>query len=219
MKSDQQLQADVIAELKWDQQVHANEIGVIAKDGAVTLTGVVQSYAEKAAAERAVKRVKGVRALAQDIEVKLPDEMGETDEGIAEKFARLVAWTTVLRHTNVLAEVKNGYVTLTGEVDHPYQKQIAANRAGELDGVIAVTNDIKVRARPSEVHPRDVVRQITGALHRHASIEASNIHVLIDNGKVTLEGTIPTYAERELVEEAALATTGVREIENHLRVG
>ena len=219
MKTDRQLQADVLAELEWDPQVQRNEIGVIAKDGAVTLTGVVQSYAEKAAAERAAKRVKGIRAIAQDIDVKLPDEMRDSDEGIAEKFARLVAWTSALRDTNVIAEVQNGYVTLTGEVDHPYQKQIAANRIGELDGVIAVTNDIKVRPRPSEVHARDVVRQITKALHRHASIEASNVHVSVESGRVTLEGAIPTYAERELVEEAVSTTAGVTEIENRLRVG
>jgi osmotically-inducible protein OsmY len=219
MKTDRQLQADVLAELAWDPQVRGNEIGVIAKDGAVTLTGVVQSYGEKAAAERAVKRVKGVRAIAQDIEVKLPDEMRASDEGIAEKFARLVAWTSSLRETNVLAEVKNGYVTLTGEVDHPYQKKVAANRVYELDGVIGLANDITVRPRPPDVHARDVVRQITKALHRHAGIEASNIHVSVENGRVTLEGTIPTYAERELVEEAVSATTGVAEIENQLRVG
>jgi osmotically-inducible protein OsmY len=103
--------------------------------------------------------------------------------------------------------------------DHPYQKQIAANRIGELDGVIAVTNDIRVRPRPSEVHARDVVRQITKALHRHASVEASNIRVSVENGTVTLEGAIPTYAERELVEEAVSATGGVMQIENRLRVG
>jgi osmotically-inducible protein OsmY len=119
----------------------------------------------------------------------------------------------------VLAEVDNGYVTLTGEVDHPYQKQIAENRIGELDGVIAVTNDIEVRPRPSEVHARDVVRQITKALHRHASIEASNVHVSVESGKVTLEGAIPTYPERDLVVEAVSATPGVTDIEDRLRVG
>jgi osmotically-inducible protein OsmY len=219
MKSDQQLQADILAELKWDSRVHSNEIGVIAKDGAVTLTGVVGTYAEAVAAERAVKRVKGVRAIAQNLAVKLPDEMRETDEGIAEKFARLVAWTSTLRDTNVLAEVRNGYVTLTGEVDYPYQKQVAGNRVGELDGVLGVANDITVRALPCEVRARDIVRQIAGALHRHASIEAANIHVSVADGKVTLEGTIPSYAERELVEEAVRATAGVKEIEDHLRIG
>jgi osmotically-inducible protein OsmY len=219
MKSDQELQADVLAELKWDPRVHGNEVGVIAKDGAVTLTGVVQSYAEKLAAERAAKRVKGVRAIAQDIEVKLPDETRTSDEGIAERIARLIAWTSTLRNTNVLAEVRSGYVSLTGEADHPYQKQLAARCVGELDGVIGITNDISIRARAPELHAREVVRQITRALHRHANLEASNIHVSVADGKVKLEGTIPTYPERDLVEEAVWATGGVKEIEDRLRVG
>ena len=219
MKTDRQLQADVLAELAWDSQVQSNEIGVIVKDAAVTLIGSVRSYAQKAAAERAAKRVEGVRAIAQNIEVKLPEEMRASDEGIAEQFARLAAWTSALRDTDVLATVKNGYVTLTGTVDHPHQKQIAASRVGELNGVIAVVNDIEVRSRPSEVHSSDVAKQIARALHRHASIEASNVHVSVESGKVTLDGTIPTYAERELVEEAVSATAGITEIHNHLRVG
>lgn len=219
MKSDQELQTDVLAELKWDPRVHGNEIGVIAKDGAVTATGVVQSYAEMVAVEAAATRVKGLRAIAQDIQVKLPDEPRAGDEGIAERIAHLVAWTTTLRDTNVLAEVRSGHVTLTGEVDHPYQKQLAANRVAELDGVSGISNNIKLRGVPAEVHARDVVRQIMRALHRHASIEASNIHVSVANGNVKLEGTIPTYPERELVEEAVWAAGGVRTIEDHLRVG
>jgi osmotically-inducible protein OsmY len=219
MKSDQELQTDVLAELKWDPRVHGNEIGVVAKDGAVTLTGVVQSYAEKLAAESAAKRVKGVRAIAQDIEVKLPDELRAGDEGIAERIARLITWTSSLRDTNVLAEVRRGYVTLTGEVEYPYQKHLVANRVAELDGVSGISNNIKFREAPAEVHTRDVVRQIMRALHRHASIEASNIHVSVANGNVKLEGTIPTYPERELVEEAVWAAGGVKAIEDHLRVG
>jgi osmotically-inducible protein OsmY len=219
MKSDQELQADVLAELKWDSRVHRNEIGVIAKDGAVTLTGVVQSYAEMLAAESAVKRVKGVRAIALDIEVKLPDETRTSDEDIAERIARLIAWTSTLRNTNVLAEVRGGRVTLTGEVDYAHQKQLAADRVGQLDGVIRITNDIRIRAPAPELQAREVVRQITRALHRHANIEASNIHVSIADGKVTLEGTIPTYPERDLVEEAVWATGGVKEIEDRLRIG
>jgi osmotically-inducible protein OsmY len=219
MKSDQELQAHVLAGLKWDPRVHGNEIGVIAKDGAVTLTGAVQSYAEKLAAESAAKRVKGVRAIAEDLEVKLPDEPRAGDEGIAERIARLITWASTLRNANVLAEVRHGYVTLSGEVDYPYQKQLVANRVAELDGVRGVSNNIKFREAPAEVHARDVVRQIMRALHRYASIEASNIHVSVANGNVKLEGTIPTYPERELVEEAVWAAGGVRTIEDHLIVG
>lgn len=219
MESDQALQADVLAELKWDTRLHGNEIGVTAKGGAITLTGTVETYAERLAAEQAAKRVKGVRAIAQEIEVKLPEELRVTDEGVAERIARLLAWTSSLRDTNVLAEVRNGFVTLTGDVDFPHQKQAAERRVAELDGVVGIANHIGIRERGPELNTRDVVRRITRALHRHASIEASNIHVSVTKDRVKLEGTIPTYPERELVEEAVRATPGVKEIENHLRVG
>jgi hypothetical protein len=150
MKSDQELQADVLAELKWDPRVHGNEIGVIAKDPRAG------------------------------------------DEGIAERIARLITWSSMLRNTSALAEVRSGYVTLTGEAEYPYQKQLVADRVAELDGVSGISNNIKLREAPADVHARDVVRQIMRALHRHASIEASNIHVSVANANVTLEGTIPT---------------------------
>jgi osmotically-inducible protein OsmY len=108
---------------------------------------------------------------------------------------------------------------VTGEVEYPYQKQLVADRVAELDGVSGISNNITLHAAPADVHARDVVRQIMRALHRHVSIEASNIHVSVANGNVTLEGTIPTYPERELVEEAVWAAGGVRTIEDHLRVG
>jgi osmotically-inducible protein OsmY len=218
MKTDQDLKNDVLAELAWDPRLHSNEIGVIAKDGAVTLTGMVRSYAERLAAERAAKRVKGVRAIAQAIEVKLPEQIAQSDEGIAERIARLLTWNSTFRNTNVLAEVRRGYVTLTGEVEWPHQSRTAEQRVGELEGVVGIANCIKVRERTPPVTSRDVARQITRALHRHASVEASNVHVSVTAGKVTLEGTIPTYPERELVEEAVWATAGVKAIEDHLKV-
>jgi osmotically-inducible protein OsmY len=194
-------------------------VRVIAKDGAVTLMGIVESYAEKIAAESAVKRVKGVLAIAENLEVKLPEEPRTSDEGIAERIARLLSWTSTLRNTAVLAEVRSGHVTLTGEVDYPYQKQFTAQRVGELDGVTGITNEIRIRPRVPELNARELVRQITRALHRQANVEASNIHVSITDGRVKLEGTIPTYPERDLVEEAVWATRGVTEVEDQLRVG
>jgi osmotically-inducible protein OsmY len=219
VKADEELQADVLAELIWDPRLHGNEIGVIAKDGAVTLTGTVRSYAERRAAEQAAKRVKGIRAFAQNIEVKLPEQMSQSDEGIAERIARLLRWNSTLRNTDILAEVRRGFVTLTGEVDWPHQRQTAEQRAGELEGVIGISNSIKVREKTSALTSQEVAKQITKALHRHASVEASNIHVSVTGGKVTLNGSIPTYPERELIEDAVWATAGVKEIEDHLRVG
>lgn len=219
MKSDQELQTDVRAALTVDTRVKGNEIGVIAKDGAVTLTGKVDTYADRLAAEQAAKRVSGIRAIAQTIEVKLPEEQRVTDEGIAERIARLPPWTHLLRDTNVLAEVRNGFVTLTGDVDHAYQKQTAEKCVGELDGVVGISNLIAIRERGPELKASDVVRQIMRALHHHPNITASNVRVSVTGAKVKLEGTIATDPERKLVADAVWAIPGVTEIEDHLLVG
>lgn len=218
MKTDEQLQTDVLAELKWDPRIQSNEIGVIAKDGAVTLTGMVHTYAEKLAAERAAKRVKGVRAIAENINVKLPTQMRTTDEGIAGRVAQILQWNGTLRNTDIQAEVSNGYVTLSGEVDWTYQKQVAASRIEELQGVAGIFNQIKVRQKAAPVGARDVQKQITSALHRHANVEASNIRVSVADGKVTIDGSIDAYFERELIEDAVWATAGVKQVVDNLTV-
>ena len=218
MKTDKELQADVLAELKWDPRIQSNQIGVIAKDGAVTLTGFVQTYAEKVAAERAAKRVNGVKAIAENVEVKMPAEMRTTDEGIAERIAQIFKWNSTLRNTDIQAEVRHGYVTLTGEVDWGYERQAAANRVEELQGVAGIFNEIKIRQQASAVAARDVQRQITSALHRHANVEAAKVQVTVADGKVTLDGTIDAYHERELIEDAVWATAGVKQVVDNLSV-
>ena len=217
MKTDEELRTDVIAELKWNPRINSNQIGVIVKDGAVTLTGMVETYVERIQAERAARRVQGVRAVAENIEVKLPTQIKRTDEGIAEQAARMLTWNSTLRNTNVQAEVRNGGVVLTGEVDWLYQKETAAKRVAELEGVTDVNNQITIRARKS-ANPRDVKREILGALHRHANLEASKVEILVADGEVTLEGTVDAYHERDLIEEAARGTEGVRTIVDNLRV-
>ncbi len=217
MKTDEELRADVIAELRWNPRVKSNEIGVIVKDGAVTLTGMVETFVAKMHAERAAKRVQGVRAVAEDIEVKLPTQIKRTDEGIAEQAARMLTWNSTLRSTNVQAEVRNGRVILTGEVDWLYQKETAAKRVAELEGVTGVFNQITIRARKS-ADPRDVKRQIMGALHRHANLEGSKVEISVVDGNVTLEGTVDAYHERDLIEEAVRGTEGVRAVVDNLRV-
>jgi osmotically-inducible protein OsmY len=218
MNTDQQLQADVLAELKWDPRVHSNAVGVIVKDGAVTLTGAIDTYAEKLAAERAAKRVKGVRAIAADIEVKLPAQMRTTDEGLAEQIARILNWNGTFRNSDIQAEVRNGRVTLTGEVDGSYQRQAAERRVEELQGVTGIINQIRLRPQAEPVSARDVQRQITSALHRHANVEASRIRISVADGKVTLDGTVDTYGERELIEDAVWAAAGVKEVLDNVRV-
>jgi osmotically-inducible protein OsmY len=219
MKSDDELQSDVRAALTTDGRVKGNEIGVIAKNGAVTLNGNVETYADRLAAEQAAKSVEGVRAIAQGIAVENRDEHPVTDERIAERIARLSSGDPSLRDTRVLAEVRSGFVTLTGDVELPSQKQDYEDRVAGLDGIVGISNRITIRKHEPSLKASDVVQQIVSALHRHPDVDASSIRVSVAGAKVALEGTIPTQQERELVEDAIWAMAGVDEIDNQLRVG
>ncbi len=217
MSSDDELRSDVLAELARNPRIGSSEIAVTVKHGAVTLNGMVLTLDEKVCAERAVKNIKGVRAVANDIEVKLPDEMRKADEGIAEQIGSLLSWYSSLRNMDVNANVDDGHVTLTGEVDFLYQKALVAERVAELEGVSAVSNQIEIRERHA-IDEQEVKRQIMAALHRHANIEASGIDISVADGEVKLEGTVGAYRERDLVVEAVRATAGVRNIIDELRV-
>ena len=217
MSNDDQLRSGVLAELARNPRIGSSEIAVTVKHGAVTLNGMVLTLDEKICAERAVKNIKGVRAVANDIEVKLPDEMRRADEGIAEQIGRLLSWYSSLRNMDVKANVDDGRVTLTGEVDFLYQKALVAERVAELEGISAVSNQIKIRERRA-IDGQEVKRQIVAALHRHANIEASGIDVSVEDGEVKLEGTVGAYRERDLVVEAVRATAGVRDIIDNLKV-
>jgi osmotically-inducible protein OsmY len=219
MKTDQELRADILAELERDPRVRSTEIGVIVKNGAVTLTGVVEDFAEKIAAERAVKRLKGVRAIAEDVEVKRPAELRLTDEGIAERIAEILSWNSAFRDTDIQAEVRNGHVVLSGEVERLNQKQAAAQRVGELKGVTGILNQVRVREIAAGLHARDIAREIESTLQRHASIEASKVRVSVAGGKVTLDGTVDALHDRELIEDAVRHTAGVTEVIGNLAVG
>lgn len=216
-KSDDDIRADVLAALTENPRVAHSEISAVVKYGTVTLNGMVATLDEKVCAERAVKSIKGVRAVANDIEVKLPDEMRKADERLAEQIGRLLSWYSSLRDMEVQATVDDGRVTLTGEVDFLYQKALAAERVAELDGVSAVSNRIEIRT-PHAVHEQDIQRQIMAALNRHASIEASRIQISLADGEVKLAGTVGAYRERDLVIEAVRATAGVRNIIDDLKV-
>jgi osmotically-inducible protein OsmY len=218
MTSDEELQKRVLDELRWDPKVQSNEVGVIARDGAITLTGEVYTYAEKLAAERAAQRVKGVRAVAADIRVKIPSRLAASDEDVAERIARLLKWNSMLHSTNIQAKVASGYVTLTGDVDWEYQRREAARRIEELNGVTGISNQVRVRLPSITVSSEDIEEQIKRALHRHADVEASRVRVAVANGRVTLDGTVDALFERELVENAAWASPGVKEVMDHLRV-
>jgi osmotically-inducible protein OsmY len=219
MKTDRELRADILAELGRDPRVRSTEIGVIVKDGAVTLTGVVGDFADKVAAERAVKRLKGVRTIAEDIEVRRSAEVRLTDDGIAERIAGILSWSSAFRDADIQAEVRAGHVTLTGEVDRLYQKQAAAQRVGELQGVTGIFNEIRVRETVRGARARDIEREIVSALQRHASIEASKVRVAVADGTVTLDGTVDALHERELIEDAVRHSAGVTDVVDNLAVG
>ncbi|MGI9435457.1 MAG: BON domain-containing protein [Geminicoccaceae bacterium] len=216
MTRDEQIKSDIIDELKWDPRVQASDIGVTVKDGAVTLTGTVKSFPTRTAAEQAAKRVKGVRAIAEEIHVRLIRDKADTDDEIARRIAHVLDWNIAFPDHNIIAEVSQGHVKLTGDVDWQYQRSKAMRQVAEVRGVVGITNNIRIRPRATDP---DVKRAIASALHRHATVEASKIDVAIVDGKVTLSGDVDGAFEKDLIEDAVWSAPGVMEVFNHLRVG
>lgn len=203
-------------ELDWEPRVDAADIGVAVKDGVVTLMGHVPTFAEKLAAEEATKRVKGVRAIAQEIEVRIDGHGAPyADEEIAQKAANVLDWDVSVPKGTVQAKVQDGWVTLSGEVDWNFQREAARQRVSNLPGVRGVSNLISVKQRPT---PTDIKNRIEKALVRHAETEAKGIRVSVANGKVILEGKIDAWHDREVAEQAAWAAPGVNAVEDRLRL-
>lgn len=215
MRTDDEIRDDILAEIDWDPQIESNDIGVTVEDGAVTLYGTVQSYAARLAAERAAKRVKGVRAVAEEIKVKYPSDWTVSDQDIAEAISSILQWNAALCDYDIKAEVRSGYVTLTGKVDWRFQRETARELIAEVRGVTGVSNQIALLQRTSAV---DVKKKITQALHRNADFEASHITVNVDGSKVTLNGNVKAWYERKLVEDAVWAAPGVTSIQDNLHV-
>lgn len=209
---DVQTRRAVTQQLEWDPAVDASAIGVAARDRAVTLTGFVNTYAEKLAAERAAKRVHGVRAVANDIEVRL--KAGRTDADIAADVAMALRIHSSIPET-VQAAVHHGHVTLTGAAAWLYQKQLAEKAAAHIRGVRHVVNLITLLPKAGE---RDVQRRIVQALHRSADIDAAHISVTVADGVARLVGTARTWAQRDAAAHAAAAAPGIIMVDNQIVV-
>jgi osmotically-inducible protein OsmY len=213
--TDEEIQQDVFDELKWDARVKPNEIGVTVKDGIVALTGWVDSYTKKWAAEEAALRVRGVKAVANDIEVRLPGSSERTDDEIAAAAVRALQLDSFVPADRIKVTVSKGWITLDGEVEWQFQKKDAERDVRNLWGVKGVTNLSMVKPR---LKPADVKEKIEQALIRSAKTDADLITVDAEGSTVTLRGTVHSVAEKEEAERAAWQAPGVTWVKNEIRV-
>jgi osmotically-inducible protein OsmY len=215
MKTDVQLQKDVVAELSWEPSVDSGKIGVEVIDGIVTLAGYVTSYAEKRAAEKAVQRVSGVRALAVELDVAVPGVYQRHDSDIARTAENVLSWVTSLPKDMVKVMVEDGWVTLSGQVEWDYQRRAAARVVRDLMGVTGVTNQITIKAKAFST---TIKSEIEAALKRRANSDAQNIFVNVTGADVTLSGTVQSWSEHDLATRAAWGTPGVSKVVDNIAI-
>jgi osmotically-inducible protein OsmY len=214
--SDLNTRQDILDELEFEPSVDAAHIGVAVENGIVTLTGHVSSYAQKVAAERAVRRVKGVRAIAEEIEVRYPNDKKTADDEIAARILSVLRWSSMTLADSVQVTVQNGWVTLDGQVNWDYERRAAEAQVRRLSGVVSVTNALTIRV---PVQSDDLKRKIENALRRNAEVKAKKINVVVQGGgKVILEGQVNDWREQMAVERAAWSAAGVVNVDDRLRI-
>jgi osmotically-inducible protein OsmY len=215
MRTDNELRTDIIAELSWDASVRDEDIATAVKEGVVTLAGIVDTYAQRYAAERAIERVIGVKAIVNDLTVKLPGAMERSDADIAHAAVNALRWHAQVPAERIQVKVANGWLTLEGEVDRYYQKEAAEHAVRYLTGVKGVSNVITLRATPT---PADIKQRIRSSIKRQAELDAEQVTVETSGSRVTLRGTVRSLAERRDAERAVWNAPGVTRVENDIKV-
>ncbi|WP_010163347.1 BON domain-containing protein [Sphingomonas sp. PAMC 26617] len=214
MSNDEQLKTSVLAELKWEPSISSAHIGVTAEDGTITLTGHVETYGQKRAAELATGRVKGVKAIAEEIEVRLPFTVKHDDTQIAKAAAERLRWDAETPQDTVKVKVEKGWITLSGTVDWHFQKDAAEREIRGLSGVVGVFNQITIKPRVNVAHVGEDIRH---ALYR-GWFNPDTIQVTEHDGKVKLTGTVETWQDRETAGATAWAAPGANAVENDVVV-
>lgn len=210
---DKLIRQNVIDELDFDPRIEAAHIGVAVENGIVTLTGHVGSFTERVAAEQAARKVRGVRGVVEEIKVRFEGETPPRDEDLAQRAVQMLDWSATVPRNAIQVKVQSGWVTLTGRVGWQYQREEAYRAIRRLAGVAGITNSIEVTPKASVP---DIRAKIMAALKRNAELEAEAIKVTVKDSKVTLEGKVNAWYERQLAEHAAWSAPGVRAVEDHL---
>lgn len=215
MKTDLDIQQDIMDELKWQPFLKSANIGVAVKNGIVTLSGNVDNYFQKTEAEKAAKKVMGVKAIAEDIQIGVAPSYKKTDAEIAESVMNALKWHAAVPDEKITVKVEDGIVTLDGDVEWEYQRTSAKKAVNNLLGVRNVINLITVKPRITSF---DIRVKINQALHRTATVDAERIAVEVDGNKVILHGKVRSFAEKDDVEDAAWCAPGVSRVESHIEV-
>jgi len=213
--NDLNLRKAILEELEFQPGIDAAHIGVSVENGVVTLSGHVKNYAQKVSAERAVKAIKGVRAVAEEIQVRLEKGAGTADDTIANRALNILSWSSDTPEGDIKIVVQKGWITLEGQVDWQYQKEIAERAVRKLSGVVGVNNHLTIRPRVDVV---DIQQRIEEALKRNAEVDAKGIRIKVEGGVVKLEGKVHFWRERQIAERAAWSVPGVSKVDDHLLI-